>query len=326
MSEIKRKIKNKIQGNVGTIKIKGSVLQVMLIAFFLSLPAACQPASTPTPMTNIQITSINEGQLTTGKLTQTKTFNQCDSSSAFTTQVEFSDSDTQTTQRQLVLTESGSAGLELESIAKAQISASIEEHFSQSNQQQQINNEAASIEVPAHTQQEYTIIWEETRRTGTVNYTENGTAKSADYSYRVGLELISATGRDIVCPKQGTSTPIIASSPTTTVSAIPVILSTKTERNLTANGLVIYTYIRFRDADGDSSYVTYEVVSSTISGVEIKSDPIKISRDNQIAGAIQTVSWKCLGKGYIVTLNARILDKAGNLSDPFPLTFDCRQW
>ena len=40
---------------------------------------------------------------------------------------------------------------------------------------------------------------EETRRNGTVEYTETGQTKTTNYSYRVGLELISATGRDVPC-------------------------------------------------------------------------------------------------------------------------------
>lgn len=70
-----------------------------------------------------------------------------------------------------------------------------------------MHSESANIEVPAHTQQEYTIIWQETRRTGTVEYIENGQSKSTDYSYRVGLELVSTSGKDIPYPGKNDNTP-----------------------------------------------------------------------------------------------------------------------
>lgn len=165
--------------------------------------AACD--STQTPPAKAQITNITENELVTGQITQTKTFNQCDSSSVFKTEVQFSDSSAQTNQQQLVLGAEVTGGGEIPGAVKLEIKGSVEKHFSETLQQGQSHFESASIEVPAHTQQEYTINWRETRRTGAVEYVENGETKSISYSYRVGLELIDTLGKDIPCPTQGSN-------------------------------------------------------------------------------------------------------------------------
>lgn len=176
-------------------RIFNSAISFLLATMFV----ACQSQTPQAPMTDIQVNTVTENELVTGEIQQIKLFNQCDSSSVFKSDVQFSDSSSRGTQQQLTLGAEITGGVELPSAVKVQITGSIQKHFSESQSQAQSHQESASIEVPAHTQQEYAIIWRETRRNGTVEYTEAGQAKTIDYSYRVGLELISATGRDIPC-------------------------------------------------------------------------------------------------------------------------------
>jgi hypothetical protein len=175
--------------------------------------AACQPSPVSTPSADVQVTDVTENDLVTGEINQTKTFDQCGSSSIFKTEVQFSDNSAKTNQSQLVLGAEITGGATLPSALKLEIKGSIEKHFSETLQQGQGHFESVSIEVPAYTKQEYTITWQETRRTGTVEYVENGGTKSIAYSYRVGLELISASGKDLPCstPEPETSlTPVEA--------------------------------------------------------------------------------------------------------------------
>jgi hypothetical protein len=147
----------------------------------------------------MQVTNVIENTLDTGDVIQTKFFDQCNSSSTFRSDVQFSDSSSRTNQQQLVLGAEIMGGIGLPSGPKAEITASIEAHFSKTQEQAQAHQESASIEVPPHTQQEYTITWRETRSRGTVEYMDTGEVKTIDYSYRIGLELVSAKGRDIPC-------------------------------------------------------------------------------------------------------------------------------
>ncbi len=171
---------------------------IAIILALAILMAACQSGATPAG--DVRVTDITENELVTGQLTQTKSFDQCSSASSFKTEVQFSDSSSQTSEQQLVLGGKIGGTFDVPETAKVEISGSIEKRFSSSQTQGQAHFESASIEVPAHTRQEYTIVWQETRSTGTVEYVENGETKTIDYSYRVGLALESVTGKDIPCP------------------------------------------------------------------------------------------------------------------------------
>ncbi|MBK9781236.1 MAG: hypothetical protein IPP55_14470 [Anaerolineales bacterium] len=166
--------------------------------------AACN--GEPSPSINAQVTNITERQQVTGEITQTKTFDQCDSSSVFKTSVQFSESNIKTNQEELVLGLEGSGSGKVYGAIEVEIKGSIQKHFSETTQQGESRGENLSIEVPAHTKQEYTFIWQETRREGTVEYEENGQKKSIDFSYRVGLELVRSSGKDIPCDSQDPTT------------------------------------------------------------------------------------------------------------------------
>jgi hypothetical protein len=104
----------------------------------------------------------------------------------------------------------------------------------------------------------------------------------------------------------------------------PIITEIQTQRSSDSTGVIIYAYISFQDKDGDSYLVTYEVVNSTARGITVNDDSITASMQEQSVEATVRAKWQCLGKGYVVTLNAKILDRSGHQSNLYPLVFDCR--
>jgi hypothetical protein len=165
-----------------------------------------EPMSQSTPIpSGLEVVNISEENTVTNEITQYKTFNQCDSASPFKAQIQFSQSGSQEAQQELVLGAGAGGEVGISEIAKVAIEGKVEQHFRGSTIKQQGHEESVAIEVPPRTQQEYTIVWRESRREGTVQYTENGESKTASYSYRIGLELASATGRDLPCPGQEAS-------------------------------------------------------------------------------------------------------------------------
>jgi len=97
-------------------------------------------------------------------------------------------------------TDGGNCPLSVCQAAKFRLRGAIEQRFGNTSTSQQSQQETASIEVPPHTKQEYTIIWRDTRQEGRISYAENGETKTASYSYRVGVELARSTVKDLPCP------------------------------------------------------------------------------------------------------------------------------
>ena len=170
---------------------------LLLCLFFL---AACQRV-TPTPIKDltIEVTQITSNQEVIGQIVQTKTFDRCNAAGSLTAEVRFSESASQTTQKALTLTVGAGAEAAIPGIAKAQLQTAVEEEFSYIEELETIQEEGVKIEVPAYTRQEYTIVWQEKRNEGTIEYTIDGEPQIVNYSYRVGLEFDSVTGRNIDC-------------------------------------------------------------------------------------------------------------------------------
>lgn len=180
------------------------LLLPMLIScglFKKSEPAAIAIVTAlPANVENIQVME-NESNVET-QVTQVKVFNQCDSSSSLGATIRSSQINSEELQRELVL----KGGLEVEvaslsELVKGKIQGAVEAHFLSGNTRTESRYEEISIEVPPNTQQEYTILWQENRREGTVQYELDGSIHFVDYSYRLGIELVSTNVRDIPCPK-----------------------------------------------------------------------------------------------------------------------------
>jgi hypothetical protein len=157
--------------------------------------------STPLP-SGVEVVNILEKDTITNVITQQKNFNQCDSASTFKAQIQFSQTNSQKGEQELVLGASAGGEVGVSEIAEVTIEGKLEKHFRESTIKHRGHEESVAIEVPPRTQQEYTLVWRESRREGTVQYIENGESKAVNYSYRIGLELVSATGRDLPCPGQ----------------------------------------------------------------------------------------------------------------------------
>jgi len=197
----------------------------LVLLFIVQCRAEPTPISqtTPIPEGIVEVTVINENKTVTSEIIQQKTFDQCNSASPFKAQVLFSQSSSQGSQEELVL--KATIGGEVSSSGdfapgvKVKIEGAIEKHFASSITSSQGHQESVGIEVPPYTLQEYVIVWQETREEGTVEYVEDGETKTAEYSYRTGLELVNTTGTDLSCVGEPpTETPI---PPTATFTPEP---------------------------------------------------------------------------------------------------------
>lgn len=190
--------------------IRSKKLSLTFVSFSLVsllIISSCGPEPTPmaqsTPIpSGVEVTNITENDTVTSEIIQQKVFDQCDSVSPFKAQVQFSQSTGQESQQALVLGVKAGGEVGVSVAAKVKLEGSLEQHFANSKSSAQGHEEGIAIEVQPHTKQEYNIVWREIRREGNVEYIENGVSKAADYSYRIGLELVSAKGKDLICPGQ----------------------------------------------------------------------------------------------------------------------------
>lgn len=188
----------------------------------VGLLSGCIWAETPTPIaqltqlhSGVEVTVIKEIETVTNELSQTKTFNQCESASPFKSEIRFSQISEQETQNQLVLGGEGGGEIGLSQVAKMTITGKVEQYFLNTQRNEKGHEESIQIEVPPNTHQEYIINWNEKWRTGTVEYIEDGIKKTIEYSYRIGVELESSIVRDLMCPTQKASVPSVKVSPET---------------------------------------------------------------------------------------------------------------
>ena len=200
------------------------ILQVQSMIMLAVLLVACGSSTPETPIaaSTINITNISENNVVVGQIVQKKTFNQCASASPIRATIQFIETSGQTSQKALVLSETGGIQVGLPKTAELKMEAAIEEHFSVTNERARTSEESVSIEVPAYTRQEYTIIWNETRREGTIEYMENGEKKFINYSYRMGVELASSSVSDINCALP-TEPPFPTITPPPTITPEPIV-------------------------------------------------------------------------------------------------------
>jgi hypothetical protein len=175
---------------------------IITIVVFFSItgcgPSTGAPSATSKP-SEIEIIKITENSSPTSEITQNKIFDQCNSGSSFKSNIQFDNSSSQTSSQDLVLKGGVGGELNISAIAKVTLEGAVEQHFGSSSTNSQGHNESVSIEVPAHTKQQYTIVWRETKREGNIQYKENGQDKTANFSYRIGIEVASSSGQDLIC-------------------------------------------------------------------------------------------------------------------------------
>jgi hypothetical protein len=108
----------------------------------------------------------------------------------------------------------------------------------------------------------------------------------------------------------------------------PMILGIETRETGSAPNKIIFADINFRDADGDSYNIRYELVSVIgIEAAQLRYDdyyPVPTASGQQVTGTIVPLQWDCGEQAYRATFDVIILDEAGNQSNKLPVTFDCR--
>lgn len=207
--------------------MKTCLFPFRLIFLALILCSSCTP--TPEPMKqetpipqSIEILGIIETEEITSEITQTKTFDQRQSSSSLGAEITFSQTSGQAMERQLVLGVSPGVEVGVSEIAKVELKTKLELHYKEAISDFEGHQETIKVTVPAGYMQEYTIVWRETRRVGTVRYVENGEEKAAQYNYRIGFELASSTVRDLAQPGSTSQTlDMIPSTPYPTYTPLP---------------------------------------------------------------------------------------------------------
>ena len=203
------------------MKIKSSNLLATSLILLATILSACEPQTpeTQVPPSTITVVKITENDMITGQITQTKTYDLCESESSATALIQFSEFSSQTSQKALTLSESGGGQIEIEKIVELKLEGSVQEYFSVTKQESQGTLESITFTVPAHTHKEYSIIWKETRRTGSIEYLENGQRKFVNFSYRTRVEFESSSVRNIDCngstetPMPPSQTPYLSSTP-----------------------------------------------------------------------------------------------------------------
>ena len=87
--------------------------------------------------------------------------------------------------------------------------------------------------------------------------------------------------------------------------------------------LYVYDDIYFTDPDGDAVAVTYNPVSSSLPyPLNFTDDPIEASAEEQKGEALFTVAGRCWQK-LELAFESRIVDQAGNRSEPVLFTLSC---
>ncbi|MCB0081549.1 MAG: hypothetical protein KDE47_11480 [Caldilineaceae bacterium] len=173
----------------------------------------------------VEITDLTE-EPAYQEISQTKIFDQCNSTSPLKAEIQFSQSDSKESLDELTLSGlvGGTAGLS--EIAMIKLEGELRKRFSSISSTERGSKESITIEVPPRTKQSYTIIWGEQRNIGTVSYMEGDETKGADYNYLISLKLISSTVEDLPC--QGQELAVNTAQPTQANTPAPIATPTMT--------------------------------------------------------------------------------------------------
>jgi hypothetical protein len=121
-----------------------------------------------------------------------------------------------------------------------------------------------------------------------------------------------------------TNTPTPTATPTPPNPLAPVITSVDLIEDTSSGSLIVYQLISFTDLDGDAYYVHYELVTATTGGLEVNDSEFSVGGEQQRLGASITGTWDCGAAIYAISLQASIWDRAGNQSNPWDYTINCR--
>lgn len=134
------------------------------------------------------------------------------------------------------------------------------------------------------------------------------------------LTACALSGPDTISPPESTTEAVMQPQPG---SQPPVILRVMDREETSAGSQFKFQEIYFTDPDGDSLVVTYKLVSSSLSyPIPLTDDPILATTDEQEGEALVTVGGRC-GQKMELVFESRILDQAGNLSEPMTFQMSC---
>jgi hypothetical protein len=103
----------------------------------------------------------------------------------------------------------------------------------------------------------------------------------------------------------------------------PVITDILLGRVKTDTGYNIEQNIFFKDAEGDAAFISFVVLGTNASHLQVTNHNIRVPPEEQVRGANVTRTWKCVTSSYFVKLRAYITDTAGNVSRPHDYTLNC---
>ncbi len=135
-----------------------------------------------------------------------------------------------------------------------------------------------------------------------------------------------------VSPTKAVATPAVqkpAPTKTPTTAAAnpdrPVIIWVTLRTEYSSSGsLEIYQDIFFSDRNGDAIRIDYRIDSTTNPDAQVEGGAFDIPGAEQRAGAKIIGQWSCGGGTYTVNLSAIVTDRAGNKSEPYPYTLECK--
>ena len=114
------------------------------------------------------------------------------------------------------------------------------------------------------------------------------------------------------------------SSAPTPALGTPIITDVKLREETSENDLIIYQDVYFRDPDGDAYYTDWQVTSTTNPEIQVVNGTINSNSEQQMAGTFTTGTWTCGSGTYSVKFWVTILDRAGNESNGFEYTINCK--
>ena len=144
----------------------------------------------------------------------------------------------------------------------------------------------------------------------------------------VSLWLFFSQTQQLPVETNPTATAVSTSSETTTTTIAenhaPVLKSVVIREDLSKGYLILYQDVSYYDLDGDAEYVDWTLVSTTKQGEVVSDGQIYDSVEQQKKGSIFTGVWNCSGGEYSVIVQAIVIDKAGNKSEPLEYNLNCR--
>jgi hypothetical protein len=138
----------------------------------------------------------------------------------------------------------------------------------------------------------------------------------------VALWLYALESKDLTVGIVPTDTPVAAIAPVSESHA-PVLKSVVIREDSSTGNLILYQDVSYSDLDGDADIIDWILVSSTDPKASVWDGKVENSVEQQKQGAIFTGVWNCNGMNSSTVIQAVLIDKAGNKSEPLEYDLIC---